>query len=90
MIGVLNYCGSLVIHSARIICPLHQWKKRIESRERISWEEVTEAVHLAYGQALEAMVDLGLLGGDVEEFTLETDWSSGSQGYLLFAKAREG
>ena len=32
------------------------------------------------------MVDLGLPGGEVNSFTLEIDWYSRSQGYLLFVE----
>ena len=90
VLGVLSYTRRCVKHLERILGPLRsaldQWKTGTVSE---SWKaELQVKVREAFRQALDNLHWLVLPGTDAEDFVfeLETDWSTGHSGYMLFAR----
>ena len=90
VIGVLSYARRCIVSIERILGPLRQslsdWKKHSFSVEQI--KAVQKQVEAAFGQALDNLKWLVLPGAEADRyvFTLESDWSSGFCGYLLFVE----
>ena len=93
VLGVLSYVRRCVKHLERILGPLRdalsQWKSGPVTD---AWQaELQQKVKNAFREALDNLHWLVLPGAETDDFVfeLETDWSTGHSGYMLFAR-RDG
>lgn len=90
IIGVLSYASRCIRNLERILGPLQidlkKWKAQAFSRKEI--KKVQKRVEDAYQQALYNLEWLNLPGAEADEYVvqLESDWSLGYSGYMLFVK----
>ena len=91
-IGILSYCRRSILGVGRIIEPLN--KKLIEIKkfgmDEEGWRDVSELVEEAFRQAMDRVTDRYLLGKDIVEFILSTDWAQGYGGYTLEVQRSSG
>ena len=90
VIGVLSYARRCIVDSERILGPLRDhlsdWKNHSITQEKIN--VIQGEVADAFGKALDNVRWLVLPGAKADRyvFTLESDWSSGFVGYMLFVE----
>ena len=93
IIGIISYSRRCIKDSELILGPLRKDLKRFKSGAVTEeWKEaVDDHVMTAFKQAITNMHWLTLPGMKADEykFILESDWSSGYSGYMLFAR-RDG
>ena len=88
VIGILSYSRRCIKDTEKILGPLREDLRRFKSGiVDSSWlEQMNERVRDAFRQALDSLYWLVLPGMEVDqfEFRIESDWSSGHSGYMLF------
>ena len=93
VIGILSYSRRCIRDTEKILGPLREDLRRFKSGTvDDSWlSQMNERVKDAFHQALDNLHWLILPGMNVDqfEFIIESDWSSGHSGYMLFG-CRDG
>ena len=92
MIGIISYARRVIKGTEKILAPLRSDLKTLK-KGGVSgqwFRMLDEHVKGALEGALENMRNLMVPGCDPVSFTLETDWSGGFSGYMLFVTLSNG
>ena len=92
VIGIISYARRVIKGTEKILAPLRSDLKTLK-KGGVSgqwFRMLDEHVKGALEGALENMRDLMVPGCDPVSFTLETDWSGGFSGYMLFVTLSNG
>lgn len=91
-IGILSYARNTVQNTERILRPLRCLMREVKAKKQdeLWWERTRTATHTAFKQALHSNLSLSLPTKEISRHELETDWSQGCSGYLLFEVTSTG
>ena len=87
VIGIISYARRVIRKTEEVLAPLRADLKAFKKGETsTAWFRALDShIQDAFEKAFENMEVLTLPGGDPSSFELETDWSGGFSGYMLFA-----
>ena len=87
VIGIISYARRVIRRTEEVLAPLRADLKAFKKGETSEeWFQNLDChVQDAFQKAFENMEVLTLPGGEPSSFELETDWSGGFAGYMLFA-----